>query len=176
MHVREIDAPSEVQPVEWLLLTTESIDTPEDVLTVVDHYRARWTIEEFNKAIKTGCQYEKRQLESAHALFVALAFCIPIAWQMLALRHQARLQPEASATTVLTQRRLDVLRIISKRMPLSEKPTAKEVWYAIASLGGHRARNGPPGWQSLRDGLERLLLVEAAFDARDGVGGGRGEI
>ena len=50
--------------VEWILVTTEPIDTDEQLARVVDAYRARWVIEEFFKALKTGCALEKRQLES----------------------------------------------------------------------------------------------------------------
>ena len=160
VHVREIDTPQNLEPVEWFLLTSESIATRQDVLRVVDHYRARWTIEELNKAIKTGCQYEARQLESRNALLVALAICIPVAWQMLALRHQSRTTPDAPATTVLSAFRLETLRAIARK-PLPKNPSVQDVFFAIAALGGHLKRNGPPGWQTLRSGLDELLIIEA---------------
>jgi hypothetical protein len=47
----------------------------------VDCYRGRWTIEEYFKALKTGCQYERRQLETAHSLLNALAILAPVAWR-----------------------------------------------------------------------------------------------
>lgn len=165
VHVREIEAPEGVDPVEWILLTTEPIANAEDVLRVVDFYRARWTIEEFFKAIKTGCAYETRQLETMRALLVALALCIPIAWQMLLLRTQARTAPEAPATTVLTEERLDALRTIA-REPLPPNPNARQVFYAIASVGGHIERNGPPGWLTLRRGLDKLLFAEQVLAAQ----------
>jgi hypothetical protein len=165
VHVRELEAPADVEPVEWLLLTSEPVETPEEVLRVVDHYRTRWMIEELNKAIKTGCKYETRQLESLHALLIALALCIPVAWQMLALRQQSRMTPEAPATTVISNSRLETLRTIARK-PLPAAPTVLDVFLAIAALGGHIARNGPPGWQTLRKGMDKLLLVEAAFEAR----------
>lgn len=159
VHVRELDPPVDVEPVEWFLLTTETIATAADVVLVVDQYRARWTIEEFFKAIKTGCAYEQRQLESAHALLVALALCIPVAWEMLALRHQSRTEPTAPASTVISAARLFALRTIA-RGPLPKEPTVQDVFYAIAAIGGHIARNGPPGWLTLRSGFNDLLLAE----------------
>jgi hypothetical protein len=165
VHVREIETPDGVEPVEWLLLTTEPIANAEDVLRVVDNYRARWTIEEYFKAIKTGCSYETRQLESARALLVALALCIPIAWQMLLLRTQSRTAPDAPARTVITEELLDVLQTIARK-PLPRNPTARQVYYAIAALGGHLERNGPPGWQTLRGGLDRLLFAEQVLAAQ----------
>jgi IS4 transposase len=50
-----------------MLYTSEPIDTAEQLLTIVDQYRSRWVIEEFFKALKTGCAFEKRQLESYRA-------------------------------------------------------------------------------------------------------------
>jgi hypothetical protein len=45
-------------------VTTEPIATEQQVAAVVDAYRQRWLIEEFFKALKTGCQYQQLQLES----------------------------------------------------------------------------------------------------------------
>ena len=162
--VREIDAPDGVEPVLWVLYTTESIDTVEDVLRLVDIYRARWLIEEFFKALKTGCAYEKRQLESAHALLIALALCTPVAWQMLALRHLSRTNPDAPASDVVAPERVAAIRTIARK-PLPPMPTIKDVCYAIAALGGHKARNGPPGWITLRRGFDKLLFAERVLAA-----------
>lgn len=43
----------------------------------MDAYRARWVIEEFFKALKTGCNFERRQLESFQSLRIALAIFLP---------------------------------------------------------------------------------------------------
>jgi Transposase DDE domain len=56
------------EPIAWYLVTNEPIATLEQVAAVVDAYRARWVVEEFFKALKTGCQIEKRQMESYGAL------------------------------------------------------------------------------------------------------------
>jgi hypothetical protein len=166
VHVREVDTPAGHEAVDWLLLTSEPIDTKDDLLRVVDHYRARWTVEEFFKAIKTGCDYEHRQLESAHALMIALAVCIPIAWQMLALRHQARHEPKRPASHVIDPVRLAVLIAIGP-LCLPPSPTVEDVCYAVAALGGHQKRSGLPGWQTLRAGMDRLLIAEQGWIARE---------
>jgi hypothetical protein len=45
VYVTEVNAPADVEPVEWMLVTSEPIDTVEEILQVVDDYRARWLIE-----------------------------------------------------------------------------------------------------------------------------------
>ncbi len=79
IYVWERKPPSGEPAVEWFLLTNLPIRTPKDIAFAVDCYRGRWTIEEYFKALKTGCQYEKRQLESAHSLLNALAILAPVA-------------------------------------------------------------------------------------------------
>jgi hypothetical protein len=87
VHVCELEVPEGLEPVEWFLLTTEPIATAEQIERVVDIYRARWLIEELNKALQTGCQYEKLQMESADRLWTMLAFYCPIATELLAMRE-----------------------------------------------------------------------------------------
>jgi len=90
VRVWEIETPEGESPVEWVLVTSEPVDTEEQVLQVVDWYRARWTIEEFFKALKTGCAYEKRQIEDLHGLRNVLALSAPIAWHLLLPQGAAR--------------------------------------------------------------------------------------
>jgi len=151
--------------VEWLLLTSEPISTRDEILQIVDWYRTRWVIEEYFKALKSGCSYEKRQLESYHALRNALAFFVPTAWRLLLLRTEARSRPDAPAETVLTQDQLEVLRA-SNRTKLPPSPTTHDAWLAIAILGGHLRRNGDPGWMVLGRGLQKLDILTAGWCLR----------
>jgi len=156
IHVVEKHSPRGVEPVEWLLATLEPIDTAKQVEAIVDFYRARWVIEEFFKALKTGCAYEKRQLESAHALVNALAVFTPVAFRLLYLRSLTRHAPDVSARSVVTPTQLRVLRATSKQN-LPARLTARDALLAIAALGGHIKNNGEPGWLVLGRGYERLL-------------------
>jgi hypothetical protein len=54
VRVREIDPPAGEEPLEWTLLTDQSIDTLEDCERVVRIYRCRWMIEELHKGMKTA--------------------------------------------------------------------------------------------------------------------------
>jgi hypothetical protein len=163
VRVWEVDAPAGETPIEWMLFTTEPIETPEQVLQIVDWYRARWVIEEYFKALKTGCAYEKRQLEDLHALGNALAVFAPIAWKLLLLRSEARCRPDEPATTVLPSDELEVLTKAARR-PLPANPTVRDVFIAIAALGGHLKRNGDPGWQTLARGYEKLVNLTAGWN------------
>lgn len=160
VRVFEVNPPDDEEPVEWLLLTTLSIATPESVAFIVDCYRARWMIEELFKAVKTGCAYEKLQLESELALRNALAIILPIAWQMLLLRSLARMPIDVPATRVLTETQIATLRDTPWTKSLPARPTAKDVLRVLAALGGHIKNNGDPGWQVLYRGFRDLRLLE----------------
>lgn len=166
IHVLERKPPSGQPAVEWFLLTSLPIHDDAAILFAVDCYRSRWMIEEYFKALKTGCQFERRQLESAHSLLNALAILAPVAWRLLLLRHLARAEPTAAASTALTAKQLEVLRAISKK-PLRARPNAREAMLAIAALGGHIKANGDPGWLVVGRGMHDLLLLELGWRARE---------
>jgi len=164
VRVYEVGTPDGEEPVEWLLLTTEAIATAEDVGRIVDHYRARWVIEEYFKVLKTGCAFEKRQLESYATLKNALAILAPIAARLLLLRSLERDSDQDRVRDVLTNTQLEVLRTFSPKPP-PPRPTVAAVMKAIAALGGHLSNNGPPGWQVLWRGYQELLTLERAWCA-----------
>ena len=172
--VEETEAPEGCTPVQWRLTTTLPVSTAEEIARVVDIYRKRWTIEEFFKALKTGCGFNQHQIESYDGLVKLLALLLPVAWKLLEMRTQVRETPDAPATVVLTKRQVAVLVALHNRAhpkaPLPPKPSVKQAIYAIAGLAGHFKQNGDPGWQTLGEGLRRLLQAEEdAVALRDAV-------
>ena len=131
----------------------------------MDCYRARWIIEEYFKALKTGCQYERRQLTTSTRLLNALAVLAPVAWRLLLLRHLARFEPERPARDALTAPQMSVLPAVSKRS-LPRKLSVRDALLGIAQLGGHVRANGEPGWLILVRGFRDLLLLERGWSAR----------
>jgi hypothetical protein len=174
VYVEEPHPPQGQEPISWMLITSEPIETRSQVEKIVDSYRARWTIEEFFKALKTGCAFEKRQLESYAALRNALAVFSVIAWRLLLLRAVSRTTPTAPAESVATARQLRLLRSLprlnhprARGIKLPPRATAHDVLLAVAKLGGHLKQNGPPGWQLLGRGYDSLLLLEVGWMARE---------
>jgi hypothetical protein len=128
----------------------------------VEIYRTRWLIEEFFKALKTGCGMEQRELESLHTLTNALALCIPIAYQLLALRHLARSKPTAPAHLVLSPTQLAILQAKAR---LVLEPNAQQALEAVAYLGSHFVpfSRKQPGWRVLARGMEKLLALKEGW-------------
>lgn len=168
VQILEENPPEGCAPIGWVLATTLPTNTRADVERIIDCYRARWTIEEFHKALKTGCMFEKRQLESFSAITTLLALSYPVACELLRVRCRAR-QAGLPAADVLRKSLLDCLRAHPKARKLSANPSAQEALAVIAGLGGHQKHNGPPGWESIAAGYLRLLDFEHGWLARDAI-------
>ncbi len=162
VHVYEVAMPPGQAPVEWLLLTSEPISSQAEIQAVVDGYRTRWTIEEYFKAVKSGCAYEQRQLESAHALVNLFAYTLVVAYALLLMRALSRTGTDIPASELLTQEQILVLHLNNKKK-VSRHPTLREALLAIAALGGHLKNNGDPGWQTLSLGWQELLNLVRGF-------------
>ncbi len=165
VHVFEPDPPQGEAPIEWMLFTSEAVQTIDEATAVVDHYRTRWLIEEYFKALKTGCAFETRQLTSFAGLVRALAIFIPMAWRLLVLRHLGRAVTPRPSGRGLDREQLLLLRKLleRRRYPLPSHPTMRDAMLGVAALGGHITNNGPPGWLVLGRGLTRLLEAEVGW-------------
>jgi hypothetical protein len=162
VHVREVGAPPDCEPVDWRLVTTEPVTKRSDLERIVDCYRARWLIEEYFKAIKSGCEYESRQMESLQTLLNTLALIVPIAWRLLLMRTLSRQAPDVPAKKALTKAQLAIL--ARRRYGLLPKgASVREAMLAVARMGGHIKSNGEPGWSTLGYGFQRLLALEEGW-------------
>jgi hypothetical protein len=162
VHVFELGPPPGEPPVEWTLLTTESIETQEDVERVVTGYRCRWIIEEYFKAVKTGCAFESRQLESLDALEALLGYTLIVAYALLLLRSLSRGDRDEPADSLLSRSQLIVLHAKVRKLP--PKPTVRQALLAIAGMGGHLKNNGAPGWQTLSKGWRKLQDLSDGYE------------
>jgi len=159
VRVWETHPPQGQEPLEWILLTTIAIRCPADAWEVVQWYRWRWLLEDFHKALKTGCRLEQRYLQSVQAIWKLLAVLTPIALRLLLIRQAAQQDRELPATDVVSQEIVRVVIHLDKRH--RDIVTAKQLWHAIARLGGYldRTCDGPPGWQTLWKGWMRVMNV-----------------
>lgn len=160
--VVEVDPPEEAEPVEWVLVTTEPIGEVSEVERIVDEYRARWVIEEWFKALKTGCRIEERQLESSHAMLNTLAMTIPVAVQLLRMRTVAQLDADVAAEQILSPIQRQILSA-DPRCEYDGDESAQSALRAVAELGGFQSHNGQPGWLTLMRGMETMATLETGY-------------
>ena len=167
VRVWEPSPPEGVKAIEWFLLTNVAVNRATDAWERVDWYCARWVVEEYHKAQKTGCDIECPQFETTAALEPMIALLSVIAITLLNLRAMSRDpdQQDKPATTVVSAEEEEILSgwRYGKRRPL----TVKEFYLALARLGGHqnRKKDRPPGWLVLWRGWQDLQLMVAGARA-----------
>jgi hypothetical protein len=169
VEVREISPPKDETPIRWMLVSNQPIDNEQQILTIVDDYRGRWRIEEYFKALKTGCSYERRQMDNSHSLMNVLALSVPIACRLLLLRTLAHEDSSCSASEIFADDELQMLTALAPEYDyvLSAAPSISDAMQAIARLGGHIKYNGRPGWQVLWKGYQRLRSCLIGWRLRD---------
>lgn len=168
VQVFEPAPPDGEAPVVWTLLTSEPVEDATAATAIVDHYRARWRIEEYFRALKQGCAVEKRQLESYDAMLTALAIFMPIAWRLLLLRSLARDESPLPAASVFDEDEIAVVVALTEHKRcyvLPAEPTIRDFMLAIAAIGGHIRNNGEPGWMVLGRGLDDVITAGIGWRA-----------
>ena len=163
----EVDAPDEVSPLQWMLLTTIEVTAPEDAFEKLDWYAKRWGIEVFHKTLKSGCRIEQRQLATEPRLENCLAIDLVVAWRILYLTMLGRQNPDEPCTAFFEEHEWKAV-IAFPRGPENIPeiiPSIREVTRLVAGLGGFLARkgDGEPGVKSLWVGLQRLDTISAAW-------------
>jgi Transposase Tn5 dimerisation domain len=157
VRVWEPEPPPGQEALEWVLGTDLPAPTAADLLRLRDWYARRWpTAEDYHKVLKTGLGVERLRFETAGRLLAAVALLAVVAARVLDLRRRRDAVPEADAATVATPQEIDLVRKASKHRggPL----TVQAFVDGVAKLGGYLGRrgDGPPGWQTLWRGYQRL--------------------
>jgi hypothetical protein len=164
--VREINPPKEEPPVEWLLLTSLSIDATTDVRKVIEYYCKRWQIEIYFRVLKSGCKVEERQLETEDRYKPCLALYMIIAWRIMFVMMLGRECPDMPCDTVLSEAEWKSVYQIRKHKELPRQvPALHEMICMIAGLGGYlgRKHDGPPGPQTMWIGMQRMMDFAQAW-------------
>lgn len=79
---KEIAPPAGVKPVEWRLLTNRVPAGADELVELIDWYRARWEIEMFFHVFKNGCRVQALQLSAVDRIERALALFMIVAWRI----------------------------------------------------------------------------------------------
>ncbi len=169
VYLLEHDPDEDVKsPVEWLLLTTASVETLEDATTRVEWYRGRWGIEVYHRTLKSGCRIRDRQLGAADRLEACLGIDMVVAWRIYHLTMLGRETPHASCTIFFQDVEWKALCCYVSKSPIPprEPPTLEQAIRMLGQMGGHLGRkgDGPPGTQVLWRGLQRLETAAEMYE------------
>ena len=164
VEAREVRAPPGVEPIHWVLFTSWEVPDEAAARRVVRTYAQRWLIEEYHKALKTGVGIERSQLSTRARLEALLGVLALVAVRLLNLKLLATARPEEAVMEELLG--AEVLTVLAaKHGTPAGGWTNRTVLVGIARLGGYRARkgDGPPGWQTIWRGWQRLVLMVQGY-------------
>ena len=161
VEVREVDVPAGVkEPLHWILLTSLPCGTWAEAQRVVGYYAARWWIEEYHKALKSGAGVEQSQLERADRLEPLIAVLAVVAVRLLSTKRLARSRPESSEAAESFGP--EMLNLLEKKLGRPDGGwTNRNLIRSVARLGGFigRKHDGEPGWQTIWRGWQRLMWM-----------------
>ena len=163
VQLEEVDPPAGVEPIVWTLLTSEPVETAADAWRIVEHYRKRWIIEQWHRALKEGCRLEASRLDHAEDVMRLAAILGPVAADLLQVRDLADRKTRADDPQAL-QAVIPplILRVAARLTQVSPTQlTPRQFWRLIARKGGHLGRkNDPrPGWKAIWDGWQQVSLM-----------------
>jgi len=159
LRVWEANPPPDVSALEWILLTTLPCETGDDLVFASQGYALRWTIEEFHKCEKTGCQVEMRRLEHTDRLEPLIGLLSVVAVWLLQLKYAVEDAPEAPASQYFDSAMVRVMAAHLRRDATRLK--LKDFWRGIGLLGGHMSRkcDGKLGWLRAWRGWQAFQLI-----------------
>ena len=163
----EVGAPKGIAPVQWRLLSNRVASTQEQIVELINWYRARWEIEMFFHVLKNGCCVEALQLSAVDRLERALALFMVVAWRIAYLMRTGRTCPDLEATLFFDPDEIRGAYLLTKKKPPSRPPRINEVLRLVATLGGFLARkgDGEPGVKTIWQGLQRVMDAATTLKA-----------
>jgi hypothetical protein len=169
VEVRELDPPRGEKPILWRLVTTHTVESVAQALTVIGWYRLRWHIEQLFRTLKRqGLRVEESVVEDGEALekLVVIALIAATITMQLVLARTAGSQEPPPASRVFDAEQIEVLHALQKtlqgrtRKQQNPHPPDSLAWAAwtIARLGGWTGyeTDRSMGPITMRDGLERF--------------------
>lgn len=115
IHAVESTPPEATKAVEWFLLTTVNITSPEDAVQCLRWYCLRWRIEDFYRVLKSGCAIEKIAHETAERIRRAIAINLVIGWRIMLMTLLGRQTPQLPPEVLFSNIELQVLRAYAKK-------------------------------------------------------------
>ena len=170
VHAGEQTPPPGAKAIEWFLLTTLDCTSAEQAITCLRWYCYRWRIEDWHRVLKSGCQIEELQHETADRLKRAIAINAVIAWRVMLMTLLGRETPNLPAEVLFSDLQLKVLHAFARKRKLPPPALLGDAVSLTARLGGYmgRTHDPPPGRQLMWKGYTRLQDSCEGFALRDG--------
>ena len=169
IHAREENPPPNTEAVEWFLLTTIKLNSPEDAEECLRWYCLRWRIEDWHRVLKSGCGIEKIAHETAGRIRRAVAINLVIGWRITLMTLLGREVPGLPAEVLFSDVELRTLHAYAKKKRLKPPVLLGDAVRLVAKIGGYldRKNDPPPGHQVMWRGYEALQFMVFGYSLRE---------
>ena len=164
----EENPPQGCKAIDWMLVSDLEVNSFEGACELLRWYALRWLIERYHYSLKSGCHIEQLQLHTAERIVRAVATYAIVAWRLLWLTYEARVNRNQSCEEVLEtaewQSLFYSIHNNKKKLPKTP-PTLQQAVRWIAQVGGFlgRRHDGQPGVKVLWRGLSRLQDIARSW-------------
>ena len=184
IYAQEKTSATVTEPLRWILLTTEPIESLNQALHIIDIYAARWRVEDFHKAWKTGAGAERQRMTEPQNLERAVSILAFIGVRLLQLREtitlpyylrkkglvEEALSLENQGCDTVFDR--DEWKLLMRNYkPRGHKgksaPSMKWAYISLAKLGGFTNTKGTgiASWSTIWEGWDQLQAQVAGYRA-----------
>jgi hypothetical protein len=152
--------PAKEDPIDWLLLTNQNVETFQDAQLVIYGYTQRWRVEECHRTWKSGeCDVEATQLRSFASVKAWAIILGAVAARIERLKRLARQSPDSPASVELSVFEIRALKMLRFGDDADRPdPSIAQAVAWLAEMGGftNKYSGKLPGATVLGRGLRRL--------------------
>lgn len=161
-------------PIRWRILTTHSVNSFENAIRIINHYKRRWYIEQLFRLLKKkGFDIQSSELESGWAIRKLMVMILNAALRVMQLLLAYDNEQSQPIEQVFDTGEIKCLQRVNKTLQgdtekSKNKCDPKRLSWAtwiIARLGGWKNYNSkrPPGPIVLKRGLDKFASIHQGW-------------
>ncbi len=171
IDICEVNAPEEITPIHWRLISTRAIEDWAGALEILRLYRMRWSIEEYFHSLKSGgFKIEEARIGEPDPMMVLTAAAAVAAVTVMQL-IKARDNPLGQAiAAVFDKQDCKIIAAINQEYegpnprPRQKNPNPRHslayATWVIGRLGGWTGYYDKPGPKTLNSGLQNFYKMK----------------
>jgi hypothetical protein len=168
----------EEQPLEWLILTSKTVECVQQALDIISIYEKRWKIEVYFKHLKSdGYDIEATQITKGQSIRKLILLVMQAALKVEQLKAARNGEGEIQVNDVFEKDEINCLEKLNQKISGKTKiqqnpyPPNHLAWasWIIARLGGWTGYNKrrPPGTKTFIHGLHQFEAIMIGFQIKD---------
>lgn len=152
--------------ISWTLLTTLPVQSYEEAIEIIHHYKVRWRIEVFHKTQKSVCQIENAKFRTGDRLKNYLFLQSLVAFAVFRLKYLLMSATEEPAANYFEPSLIEILIKNASTYKAAKIVTVKDFVFMLANIEGYKTfkLESPPGIIVLGKAINSFNLILHGYD------------